>query len=433
MKVAYVLVPHFPVAVERRENPSLKGKALVIGGLPQERKRVYELSSEALEQSVRKGMSLRQAEELCPEAVFLPLREERYTLAFEEMLSALEPFGPLIEPDGLGSAYLEVSGLHRIYGPDERLGRSITQTVKEATGFPVKVGIARGKFTARITAIEAPHGKVVVIAPRNEKRFLRELPVALLPLSREMQERLGMLGIRTMGQFASLPASAILAQFGLEGKRAHQLAQGEDESKVVGRRRQGSQELERRFEDPVREMQILQMTVQQLSAQLLRRLHSRGQIAQRIMVTLEFEGGEREQRQIVMSEPSADERRIEVTIAQLLSRFDYRSRVTVLKISLEGLEQGKGHQLALFPTRTLHKARIDRAVANLVGKYGPDCFLKARLLDLHAVLPERRFTLSPIEGFTLLRHGAALEPIPVKSHYDQALPTSTTYRSHDWR
>jgi DNA polymerase-4 len=433
MKVAYVFVPHFPVAVERREKPSLKGKAVVIGGLPEERGNVYELSSEALEQGVRKGMSLRQAEELCPEAVFLPLREERYISAFEEMLSALEPFSPLIEPNGLRSAYLEVSGLDRIYGPDERLGRSIAEAVKEATGLSVKVGIARGKFTARIAAMEAASNSVLVIVSGGERRFLKELPVALLPLDPEMQERLNLLGIRTMGQFASLPASAVLAQFGLEGKRAHQLAQGRDGSRVIGRRRQSSQELEHRFEDPIEDLQVLRMTARQLSARLSRRLHSRGQVSRRIVITLEFEEGTREQRHTTLSEPSADERGMEMTLAQLLSRFDYRSRVTVLKISLGGLDQGKGHQLALFPTRTLRKARIDRAVANLVGKYGPDCFLKARLLDLRAVLPERRFALSPIEGPALHRHGAVLEPIPVKSHYDQTLPTAATYRSHDWR
>ncbi len=393
MKVAYVFVSHFPVAVEQRENPSLKGKALVIGGLPHERGNVYELSAEAFEQGVRIGMSLRQAEELCPEAIFLPTEEEKYTAAFGEMLTALEPFSPLIEPDGLGGAYLEVSGLHRLYGPDEQLGRSIAQALEKATRLPVKLGIARGKFTARIAAVEATSEGVLVVAPGGEKRFLRELPVTLLPLSEEMQERLRLLGIRTMGQFVSLPASAILAQFGLEGQRAHRLAQGRDGSRVVGRRAPGLQELEHRFEDPVEDLQVLQMMAERLSAQLLRRLHPRGQVCRKIGITLEFEGDWREQKYTTLSEPSADERRMEVALGQLLSLFDYRGGVTALKISLGELEQGKGHQLALFPTRTLRKARIDRAMANLVGKYGPDCFLKARLLDLHAALPERKFAL----------------------------------------
>ena len=429
MKVAYVFVPHFPMAVERREDPSLEGKAVVIGGLPQERGGVYELSPESFEQGVEKGMSLRQAEELCPEAIFLPTREERYTSAFEEMLVALEPFSPLIEPHGLGSAYLEVSGLHLLYGPDERLGRSIVQSVEKATGLPVRVGIARGKFTARIAAVEG----VLVIAPGGERRFLRELPVTLLPIGEEMQGRLHLLGIRTMGQFASLPASAVLSQFGLEGRRAHQLARGRDGSRVIGRKIRGPQELEHCFEDPVEEMQTLQMTAKQLSTQLLRRLHSRGQVCGRIVVDLHFDTGEREEAHIALSEPSADEHKIGLAVERLVSSFDYEARISALRVSLGELGQGRGHQLSLFPTRTLRKRRIDRAVANIVGKYGPDCFLEARLLDLRAALPERRFTLSNIEGVALLSHQAPVERFAVESCHDQALPTSTKYRVHEWR
>jgi len=434
MKVAYVFVPHFALAVEQREDPSLKGKAVVIGGLPQERGSVYEVSPEAFEQGVETGMSLRQAEELCPEAIFLPTREERYTSAFEEMLMALESFSPLIEPHGLGSAYLEVSGLHRLYGPDERLGRSIAQAVREATGLPVRVGIARGKFTARIAAMEGNSDGVLVIALGNERKFLRELPVTLLPISEEMRGRLHLLGIRTMGQFASLPASAVLSQFGLEGRRAHQLARGKDGSRVMGRKVRGSEELEYRFEDPIEEMQILQTTAKQLGNQLLARLHSRGQVCGRIGVTLLFDTGESKEAHIALSEASADEHKVGLAVERLVSNFDYGGRVSALKVSLGELGQGKGHQLSLFPTRTLRKRRIDRAVANIVGKYGPDCFLKAHLLDLRAALPERRFTLSNIEGLALLSHQAPpVERTTVKSRHDQALSTSTKHRVHEWR
>lgn len=434
MKVAYVSVPHFAVAVEQRGDPSLKRKAVVIGGLPQERGSVYEASPEAFEQGVEGGMSLRQAEELCPEAIFLPMGEERYTSAFEEMLMALEPFSPLIEPHGLGSAYLEVSGLHRLYGPDEQLGRSIVQAVRGVTGLPVRVGIARGKFTARIAAMEGNSDGALVIAPGDERRFLRELPVTFLPLSEEMQGRLHLLGIRTMGQFASLPASAVLSQFGLEGRQAHQLARGRDGSRVIGRKVRGSRELEFRFEDPVEEMQILQTTAKQLGNQLLSRLHSRGQVCGRIGVTLQFDTGESEEEDIALSEPSADERKVGLAVERLVSSFDYGGRVSGLKVSLGELRQGKGHQLSLFPTRMLRKRRIDRAVANIVGKYGPDCFLKACLLDLRAALPERRFTLSNIEGLALLSHQAPpVERMTVKSRHDQALSTSTKHRVHEWR
>ena len=424
MKVAYVFVPHFPLAVEVREDPPLKGRAVVIGGLPHERGHVYEASPEALEQCVGIGMSLRQAEKLCPETVFLPTMEERYTSAFEEMLMALEPFSPFIEPHSLGGAYLEASGLQRLYGPEKRLGRSIAEAVKEATRLPVRVGIARGKFTARIAALGGAAEDVQVIAPGKERRFLKELPVSLLPISEEMRGRLHLLGIRTMGQLASLPISAVLAQFGLEGRRAHQLARGRDGSKVIARTTRGPQELEYRFEDPVEEMQVLQMMAKQLITQLLARLHSCGQVCGRVSVTLQYDTGQ-EERHLALSEPSSDEHKIGLAVERLVSNFHYQDRVSALKVSLGQLSQGKGHQLSLFSTRTLRRRRIDRAVANIVGKYGASCFLQAQLLDLRAPLPERRFALLCPE--------APLEHFPVKRSHEQAIPTSTKYRVHEWR
>ncbi|MDH4208634.1 MAG: hypothetical protein OEV76_07155 [Anaerolineae bacterium] len=424
MKVAYVFVPHFPLAVEQQEDPSLDGQPVVIGGLPHEKGKVYEASPQALEQSVRVGMSLRQAEELCPQAIFLPLSEGRYTAAFQELLLALEPFSPLIEPHGLGGAYLEVSGLERLHGPDERLGRSIVEAVQETTRLPPRVGIARGKFPARMAAQEGSRD-VQVIAPGKERRFLQELPVTLLPIDEEKRGRLHLLGIRTMGQFASLPVSAVLAQFGLEGRLAHQLAQGRDSSKVCDGRPQGPQELEYRFEDPVEGIQVLHLAASQLSEELLGRLNSRGQVCGRVRVTLEYDTGQEEEGHVDLSEPSSEQHKIGLVLERLISSFHYEDRISALRLSLEQLSPGKGHQLSLFPTRTLRQRRIDRALSNIVGKYGTRCLLQARLLDLRAALPDRRFAL--------LSHEDPRDRLPVRKDHEQAVPTSTRYRVHEWR
>jgi DNA polymerase-4 len=425
MKVAYIFIPHFPLAVELREDASLDGLPVVIGGLPHEKGTVYDASPEALEQGVAAGMSLRQAEELCPEAVFLPLREERYTPAFEELLLALGSFSPLIEPHGLGGAYLEVSGLQRLYGPDERLGQSIARAVEVATRLPAKIGIASGKFTARMAALEAPSDDIQVVAPGKERRSLQGLPVSLLPIGEEMRERLHLLGIRTMGQLASLPASAALTQFGLEGRRAHQLARGRDSSKVVDGRRQGPQELEYRFEDPVEGTQILHLAATQLCTKLLRQLHSRGQVCGKVVVALEYDTGEEKEGHVDLSEPSSDEHKIGLAVERLVSGFRCEDRISGLRLSLGQLSQGQGHQLSLFPTRTLRQRRIDRALANITGKYGGRCLLQAQLLDPQAALPDRRFAL--------LDHQDPLEHVPVKRDYEQAVSTSTRYQVHEWR
>jgi len=132
-KIACVIVPHFAVAVERRADDSLMGKPIVVGGMPCEKGKVYDLSEEAAMSGVERGIALRQAEELCPEAVFLPLAEEKYLRAFEELLEVLQSFSPDVEPKGLGKACLEVSGLEALHGDDARLCRTIGLAVREET------------------------------------------------------------------------------------------------------------------------------------------------------------------------------------------------------------------------------------------------------------------------------------------------------------
>ena len=110
MRIACVYINHFAVQVETREQPDLSGKPLIIGGFPHERKSVIDCSPVADRCHIHPGVSLRQAHHLCPEAIFLPLNEELYHQAFEEVLSILDGFSPAVEATYAGKAFLDISG-----------------------------------------------------------------------------------------------------------------------------------------------------------------------------------------------------------------------------------------------------------------------------------------------------------------------------------
>ena len=110
-----MLIPHFPVAVERRRDPALNGRPLVIGETPDQRKAVLDCSPEAEAQGVRAGMPLRQALAVCREAVFLPPHPSCYSDVFDSVLGVLEGFSPEVEQASLGRAYLNAGGLARHY------------------------------------------------------------------------------------------------------------------------------------------------------------------------------------------------------------------------------------------------------------------------------------------------------------------------------
>jgi nucleotidyltransferase/DNA polymerase involved in DNA repair len=244
MRVACILLPDFEVAVELSRHPEMAGGPVVVGGLPHERKNVRSRSSEAAAFGIAVGMPLRKASGLCPEAVFLPPDDRLYQVAMDRVLETLDAFSPKVETSTPNTqhptpnplvAYLDASGLELLFGPDEELGQRIAAAVEVRTGLRPRVGIGAGKFVAYVAAMVASSGSAVVVKPGEERRFLAPLPVERIPSSGEMQRRLGLFGLRTMGQLADLPKGALGEQFGAEGVEASRLAKGIDERPVVAR------------------------------------------------------------------------------------------------------------------------------------------------------------------------------------------------------
>jgi len=396
-KIACIIIPHFAVAVDRREDDSLIGKPVVVGGMPYEKGRVYDLSEEAAMSGVEKGIPLRQAEELCPEAIFLPLAEDKYLRAIEELLEVLQSFSPEVEPDGLGKAYLEVNGLKALYGDDGRLCRSIGLAIRERTQLEAMLGLATSKFVAWVAACCTELNKALIVKPGRERSFLRDLPISLLPMSEEMRRRLLLLGIKTMGKFGSLPAQAVIAQFGKEGRLAHRLACGRDERKVIPWHRELSLEGSREFDSPIETMGVLLERAKELARSLIGQLRASFRMCQKVIVTLHFDNGLSRERGLAFHEPTFSREKIETNIAQLLGGFEYPCGVSSLSIYFRGIGPESGRQLHLFLGPGRIDGSLDLALTGLVFKYGSDRFRQALLVDRQAPLPENRFVLVEYE------------------------------------
>jgi nucleotidyltransferase/DNA polymerase involved in DNA repair len=175
MRVACVVVLRFPVAVERRHDPSLRGRPVVVGGAPEERKDVLDCSAEAMERGVRPGMTLREALSRCTEAAFVEAHPERYRATTLAMVNALLDLSPLVEPAEPGVIYVGIdSGFP---SPEKRRGScspeadameaelaaTIAAVAEAASGLNVRVGVADGKFAAYVAAVlgEATIARVV--------------------------------------------------------------------------------------------------------------------------------------------------------------------------------------------------------------------------------------------------------------------------------
>lgn len=256
--VAHVDMDAFFTSVEQLDNPQLKGLPVIVGNSPTSMERLRELAHEARKLGrqpefikgvrgvvasasyearvfgVRSAMPLAKALALCPEAVVLPGRFDRYGSVAKELRRVWSEFSPVIEPMSLDEAYLDLTGSELTGGPVKQIGQSLKRRILEATGLTASVGIASGKLMAKIASdMEKPDG-LVVIPQGAEAQVLAPMHVRALPgVGPKTAEALFALGISTIGQIARFPEDRLTALFGVEHAASlKQRALGLDNSPV---------------------------------------------------------------------------------------------------------------------------------------------------------------------------------------------------------
>lgn len=344
---------------------------------------------------LKRGIPLRQAEALCPEAAFISPSEMRYNQTFEELLGILEGFTHLVEPDGLGCVYLDMGNLRQ--GQATEVIQYMGQAVREGVHLAAAIGLAGGKFTARVAASCLDAGRTVIIAPESEREFLQDFPVELLPAGEDVIWRLKLLGINTLGQLAALPASAVLTQFGKEGRHLRRLALGRDTRRVIPRRKKEVESSQRAFDHPVDNLSVLEAVTREMAEELVTRLQVSHHMCRELRVVIQFEDGTVRGESTILSQPTFSREKITLNLSQLLKRIDYPGRVASLEIVLGDMIPETGKQLDLFVNRVEQEARLRRMMRDLVAQYSPDCFYRASLIDRQARLPERRFILLEVD------------------------------------
>lgn len=390
-RVAYLAIPHFSIAVERRERPRLAGQPLVIAGARQATTQVLDCSPEALAEGVRPGMPVGQAERLCPEAIFLPPRPQLYRQTTAALFELLSGALPAVEEAQPGGFYLGLAGLEKSDDEALLLCRRQSEAISRELRLPTTAGIAVNKFTAEAAALSIGPQRALALAAGVERSFLSRFPIDLLPVSAEMQRKLHLFGLRRMGQFARLPPAAVLAQFGWEGQRAQRLARGQDDRPITPGRNTRCEVVTQQFDPPLDNVETLAAVAarltQQASSSLTRAFLRAGQLD----LALTCADGALLAAQRILAEPTADADRLSRLAATLLRSLSYPDRVSELTVTLGDLSTPSLHQLSLW--RDPRASEAEAYLARLAARYGPHCFRHARLVDPAQRLAARRFVL----------------------------------------
>ncbi|MEU0498241.1 DNA polymerase IV [Mycobacterium sp. NPDC006124] len=207
----------FYASVEQRDDPSLRGKPVIVGGGV-----VLAASYEAKAYGVKTAMGGRQAKALCPHAIVVPPRMSAYSEASAAVFEVFHDTTPLVEPLSVDEAFLDVSGLLRVSGTPVQIGARLRERVREQVGLPITVGIARTKFLAKVASQEGKPNGLLLVPPDRELEFLHPLPVRRLwGVGAKTADKLHAHGIHTVADVAELSESMLGSIVG--GGMGHQL------------------------------------------------------------------------------------------------------------------------------------------------------------------------------------------------------------------
>jgi len=404
MRVACFFFPHFVVQVEARDNDSLRDRPVIIGGLPYERKTVYDASKEALACGVRQSMPLREAYALCPQGVFLPLDEGKYADAFTAVLTLLASYSPVVEAGTPGSAFIDLSYERPDYSGALRFVEEVRQMIEKRLQLYPCVSVASNKFAAWAASRIAGPGMVMIVAGREGRDFLKDLPVCLLPASARTLERLELLGIYRMGQLASLSSAAVSLEFGNEGRRLWELSNGIDESRLIPWSQVPMLKEQVYFEPAAETIGQVLAGVDELLTRLSQQLKEHWQCCLRLTISMHFSNDHIAQRVFHFKEATSCRETMLRHLKQYLESARFTTPVSEMRLTLTDFCPESGRQVPIsagfLDERLKHRERLSSAISWLRQRYGKG--VVARVLakpnpDYIGALPEDSFSFTEFE------------------------------------
>ncbi len=393
MRIACLHVPHFAIQVERRENPALCGKPLIIGGYHHETGRVRDVSEEAAAYGVVSDAPLRQAYSLCPRGVFLPYSEERCRQAFSSVISLVAQLCPLVEPAPPSHVLM---GL-KYEANEARFVAGVTAAVEKEMGFLLSCGIGSARFVARLASEKAGLSQVLVVPDGEEQAFLQYLPLEHLPVSAGTIRRLRLFGISRVGELLALPRGAVECQFGKEGRRLYELALGSDAGSVGQWKEDGEFVLGKCFDVPVGDSGQLLEATEELLESLCRELRERWQCCRSLAVTLRFENGRVEHKVLHFKAPTASRETIACRLLCCVEQLAGIAPVCELSLVAGDLCAESGTQASFLDGPPRSKEQLVEAVRVLQQRYGRSV-LKKVVSRRNGRLPEERFSFAACEA-----------------------------------
>jgi len=381
--ILHVDMDAFFASVEERDNPALKGKAVVVGtGV---RGVVSAANYEARKFGIHSAMPVGRAKRLAPHAIFVPPNMSRYSEVSSHIMEIFRSVTPLVEPLSLDEAFLDVTGAKRLLGDGREIAKQIRAKVEASEGITCSVGIATTKFIAKLASGRCKPNGMLEIASDRVLEFLHPLPVnAIWGVGPKTNEELLKLGLQTVADIANTPRQTLIRALGeAAGASLYELSWGRDYRDVEPEEVDKSISAVETFDSDTEDQEIVLRELLRLTEKATYRMREKDFSARTISIKVRFADFKTITRsKTVPLAISATHEVFEVVKTLFLALKLDRARIRLVGVSLDGLEDGvDATEQLILGEREKGWRQATAAIDKASARFGQGSVRPARLFD----------------------------------------------------
>ena len=379
--VLHVDMDAFYASVEQRDDPSLAGKPVIVGGIS-DRGVVAAANYEVRKFGVHSAMPMVTALRLCPHAICIQPRMQRYKEVSEQVFAVFHEVTPLVQGLSLDEAFLDVTASRALLGDAITIARAIKARIKALTGLTASVGVAPNKLVAKIASdLDKPDG-LTIVTDETVRKVLDPLPIRRLPgLGRKLGARVEDQGIRTFAELRTAPDAVLWPLFGRYTGRIRERAAGIDDRPVQPDLEDKSLSAEDTFEHDLGDPTRLQAQLARIADLACARLRAKRLMTGCVGVKIRRGDFATFTRQRRVAPPTHDGRTIARIAQDLLTRWltqNKGAKLRLLGVVLTDLSPAS--QLGLFEDAPPHATRLDAALDEARARFGSRALRRANTL-----------------------------------------------------
>lgn len=380
--ILHVDMDAFFASIAQLDDPRLRGKPVIVGGHSIKRGVVASASYEARAFGVRSAMPLYKAMELCPHALKVTVRMDRYREVNAKLHEIWGRFAPVVEGVGLDEAYLDMTGTEALLGPPEQVAYALRAAILAETHLSASVGTGSSKLLAKIASKAAKPSGVCVVPQGSEIEWLHPRDVGLIPgVGHRTRERLVAMNIRTIGQLAEESLEKLVEDFGAQGADLYLICRGKDPRPVTPGGPPKSMGGEETFDGDSADPVFLRRRLLKIVCELGYRLRKHGMVASTVSAKLRYSKTfETLERSLTLLTSTDDDDLFYETAWTLLKAgWDGKRPLRLVGATLSNLQPNA--QLSLFSTgKGRNSTALHQALDKIRGRYGMEAVLRGALV-----------------------------------------------------